>query len=276
MVSSMGLTVIKIGGVLLTHKAVPSSVNFHAAEQYGLEFRRILAHDSAHARSTVVVLGGGSFGNFIPAKYSLSPRSSSTLPEDISRMSLGQMELARAVIDTWRAHGVACQFFHLPSLFIELPNSASASGSINPVPLRTSLACGLIPVLMGDLVMHEDGRTEIVSSDRIPMLLHAAVGVGRAVYLTDVPGVLRQTATGISTIKELKADDEELAGCNLWEASADFTGGMRLKLKCAFELANRGIPTHIIDGRDAGALGNLLVSRQVDGSTIVPAHETAA
>jgi isopentenyl phosphate kinase len=87
-------------------------------------------------------------------------------------------------------------------------------------------------------------------------------------FRVDAPAV-------VTTIKEIRADEEELAGCNLWETRADFTGGMRLKLKCAFELAKHGITTHIVDGRQARSLSNVLASRHVDGGTILAVRETA-
>jgi isopentenyl phosphate kinase len=246
---SSGVVIVKVGGCLLTNKRAYKTIDTATVSAIGGVLAGLLTAGVLSASRLVITLGGGSFGNAIPVKYGLYPRSPETNEADISRMSLGQLELAAVVIDSWRHAGIACQLFHLPSL-INGDKESGGEWPLNLHPVRNSLRNGLIPVLTGDLILTPSGDTAIISSDRVPLLISQGIDTSRAYFLTDVDGVHSGGPQG-GVISRISSGDRNGIKSSLWKSSDDLTGGMFSKLDACFDLAEQGVPSFILNGRSA-------------------------
>ena len=91
-----------------------------------------------------------------------------------------------------------------------------------------------------------------VNADTVAGEVAAALEAERLVFLTDVPGVLDGDGEVLPELTAAQARD-------LLE-SGTATGGMIPKLEAALVAAAASVPTHVVDGREAGVLRALLAA----------------
>jgi len=130
--------------------------------------------------------------------------------------------------------------------------------------LRRVVEGGAVCVLAPIAVEDADGILEPqllnVNADTVAGELAAALGAERLVFLTDVPGVM--DASG-AVRPRLSADEARALLAN-----GAATGGMVPKLEAALVAAAAGVATHVVDGREEGALRALLTGASAAGTSI--------
>ena len=134
--------------------------------------------------------------------------------------------------------------------------SATRTGEItrvDPRLLLTLLDAGFLPVLASTSMDAEGGGLNI-NADTAAFQVAAAMGAGVLVFLSDIPGVLRDGSV-VPTLTEAEAG--ALAGRGV------IAGGMVPKVTASFDAMNRGVKKVII-GRysSPGALGRLLDGKE--------------
>lgn len=92
-----------------------------------------------------------------------------------------------------------------------------------------------------------------VNADTVAGEVAAALPAERLVFLTDVPGVMG--ADGVLRPQLSAAEARDLL------ESGAVTGGMIPKVEAALHAAAAGVPTVVVDGREAGALRTLLAGQ---------------
>jgi acetylglutamate/LysW-gamma-L-alpha-aminoadipate kinase len=124
--------------------------------------------------------------------------------------------------------------------------------------LETLTAAGWVPVLSPPACGGAEGPLN-VDADRMAAAVAAAVGAAAVVFLSDVPGLLRDRADPSSVVAELRVGDPEALE---WAA-----GRMRHKVLAAQEALVLGVPTVVIgDGRLPNPIRAALSGR---GTTLV-------
>ncbi len=109
------------------------------------------------------------------------------------------------------------------------------------------------------------GRSHNVNADEAAGAVARATGAYKVIFLTDVPGWLRDPADPASVISECGADDVEAA-------MATLTGGMRPKLQACVDAIHGGVTfAHIIDGREPHSLLLELFTDAGVGTKVRPA-----
>jgi acetylglutamate kinase len=104
-----------------------------------------------------------------------------------------------------------------------------------------------IPVI-ASVGADRDGRSYNVNADEAAGAVAGAIGAYKMVFLTDVPGWLRDPADPDSLIVQATVDDVQ-------EALPGLQGGMRPKLEACVEAIHAGVSAaHILDGRIAHSL----------------------
>jgi acetylglutamate kinase len=99
-----------------------------------------------------------------------------------------------------------------------------------------------IPVI-ASVGADRDGRSHNVNADEAAGAIARALGAYKVMFLTDVPGWLRDPADLDSVISECGADEVEAA-------IPSMDGGMRPKLQACVDAIHGGVTfAHIIDGR---------------------------
>jgi acetylglutamate kinase len=127
------------------------------------------------------------------------------------------------------------------------------------------IAADYIPVI-ASVGADRDGRSHNVNADEAAGAVARAMGAYKVIFLTDVPGWLRDPADQGSVISETTADEVE-------ESLAGLSGGMRPKLQACVEAIHGGVGfAHIIDGRKPHSLLLELFTRAGIGTKVRPAQ----
>jgi acetylglutamate kinase len=109
------------------------------------------------------------------------------------------------------------------------------------------IASDYIPVIASVGADH-DGRSYNVNADEAAGAVAGAMGAYKVVFLTDVPGWLRDPTDPTSLIGQSTAEEVE-------QALPMLAGGMRPKLTACVDAINAGVSAaHILDGRIAHSL----------------------
>jgi acetylglutamate kinase len=127
------------------------------------------------------------------------------------------------------------------------------------------IAADYIPVI-ASVGADRDGRSHNVNADEAAGAVARAMGAYKVIFLTDVPGWLRDPADPSSVISETTADEVERALDGL-------AGGMRPKLQACLDAIHGGVGfAHIIDGRAPHSLLLELFTRAGIGTKVRPAR----
>lgn len=117
--------------------------------------------------------------------------------------------------------------------------------AVDTKPLRLLLDGGYTPVL-SSTAADADGQPHNINADLVAGAVAAAMGATKLVFLSDVPGVMRDGAL----CRQLSA-----AGARALLDTGEAAGGMRPKLEAGLQAISAGVPkVHYLDGRMPHAL----------------------
>jgi acetylglutamate kinase len=126
------------------------------------------------------------------------------------------------------------------------------------------IAADYIPVV-ASIGADRGGRSHNVNADEAAAAVARALGAYKIMFLTDVPGWLRDPGDQASVVSETGADEVEAA-------LATTAGGMRPKLQACLDAIHGGVSfAHIIDGRVPHSLLLELFTDAGQGTKIRPA-----
>ncbi len=121
-----------------------------------------------------------------------------------------------------------------------------------------------IPVI-ASVGADRDGHSHNINADEAAGAVARALGAYKVIFLTDVPGWLRDPADPSSVISECGADEVEAALDGL-------AGGMRPKMRACVDAIHGGVSyAHIIDGREPHSLLLELFTDAGIGTKVRPA-----
>jgi isopentenyl phosphate kinase len=248
------ITLVKLGGSLITDKTRPESPRTDVIER--------LAGEIARARRPgrlIVGHGSGSFGHVAARRFGLAQgiHAADQLP-GVSLTQERAAALHRIVTAALAAAGA------LP--FSIAPSSSVVSAAGRPVafadePLRLALGRGLLPVVYGDVVTDREWGVSICSTERLFDLLarrlpESGLPIDRVLWLGETDGVWDDAGRTIPRISA--ATFREAAQAIGAPAGVDVTGGMLHRVETALGLARLGIPSLILNGLVPGALERAL------------------
>jgi len=132
------------------------------------------------------------------------------------------------------------------------------------VDVLTHVAQDYIPVV-ASVGADRDGNSYNINADEAAGVLAGALQAYKVIFLTDVPGWLRDPDDEQSVISEASAETVE-------GSIAGVTGGMRPKLQACLEAIHQGVSfAHIVDGRVPHSLLLELFTVAGQGTKIGPA-----
>jgi acetylglutamate kinase len=131
------------------------------------------------------------------------------------------------------------------------------------VDLLNRVADGYIPVV-ASVGADRDGNSYNINADEAAGAVARALGAYKIMFLTDVPGWLRDPSDPGSVISEVPADEVEAEITSV-------TGGMRPKLQACLDAIHGGVSfAHIVDGRVPHSLLLELFTDAGQGTKIGP------
>jgi acetylglutamate kinase len=132
------------------------------------------------------------------------------------------------------------------------------------VDVLEHVALDYIPVV-ASVGADREGNSYNINSDEAAGAVARALGAYKIMFLTDVPGWLRDPADGSSVVSETSADEVEAA-------LPGVSGGMRPKLAACLDAIHGGVShAHIVDGRIPHSLLLELFTDAGQGTKIGPA-----
>jgi len=259
------LTLVKLGGSLITDKHVEASFRQDVVERLAQEVRSTI--DADPELQIIIGHGSGSFGHFAAKRY-------------------GTMTGVRSSED-WRGFAhvatvAAALNYQVARIFDEAsipvwpmqPSASSLSqdGVIVEMalePVRHALEHRLVPLVYGDVSLDEVRGGTIISTEAIFAYLTKKMNIHRILLLGEVEGVFDSESRLISVItpSTFSSITSALGGSN----AVDVTGGMLAKVQGMLDLIveNPELTIRIMGGTVPGMLTNTLLQQTQPGTLIL-------
>jgi isopentenyl phosphate kinase len=225
---------LKLGGSVVTEKSSPETVDEEGLERAA---EAIGYHVAERHGALVVVHGGGSFGHPYAERHGVTTTAGIRDARAVTEINGAMKELDAAVVDALADRGVPAVPVHPLSAA-----SRDADGALS-LPLsapRRMLGEGFVPVLHGDVVVHEGRGATVVSGDELVVALARGLDADRVGLCSDVPGVLDRSGEVVERVR----DFEDVADALGASGDTDVTGGMAAKVR---ELLELGAPADVFD-----------------------------
>lgn len=268
--ASQGLTLLKLGGSLITDKERAARPDRPADGRARTEVIRRLAGEIAGALprgGLVLGHGSGSFGHVAAERHRVHAGLTPENRAGVGHVQQRAAELHRLVVQALAEAGAA-PFSIAPSSALVTAGGRPAEVCVEPILL--ALSGGLLPVVYGDVAMDRERGVAIASTETVFLALDAelrgrGVPVARALWAGATDGVLDAAGHRLAEIRADGAPPRSAGGA----AGTDVTGGMRHRVEAALELARHGVPSLIFDGTVPGRLTAALRGNEVAGTAVV-------
>lgn len=262
-----GLTIVKLGGSVLTRKRERESLRPKVLAR--------LAAELATAPGPLVVLhGAGSFGHPDARRFHLAEppvgtardaerrRGAAIVAREVRRLHAAVLQaLVDAGLNPWSVPGSTVG-----------RNRSGVLDDLDPEPFTDALAGGVTPVSFGDVVRDDAWAFSILSADTIAVELAREMSARRVLFVSDVAGVFEPGAVG-RRIAVPVVTPELVDRLRPSAGIPDVTGGIRGKAEAMLAIADDGADAGLISGLSDGALSRALQGERVYGSWVAGSHE---
>lgn len=242
---------LKIGGSVITDKAVPGSIRSSEIERIS----KVIA--ARPDLALLLVHGAGSCGHPEASRFHINEGVSFKNRAGIYETHRAVARLNEQVVMSLRGAGTEAVGVHLFCAGFA-DNGRLVSCEFPQIDVLIGL--GLVPVLHGDVVMDRTKGASIISGDQLVSLLPEPLGIARIGVATDVPGVL-QDGEVIREITPESMNELEIGT----SGHTDVTGGMAGKVRELLILAEQGICSDIFH---ASRIGDFLDGKSHGGTRV--------
>ena len=258
---------LKLGGSVITDKSSQNSFpQTDIIDQLGNEIHQVRSESDIRV---ILGHGAGSFGHPQAARYK-------TIEGVITKNSLIGASEVRLAVTKLNAL-VTERFFQVGEPAVSLSPAAflvreRGSANIFPDPVVNFLKIGMLPIIHGDVISDTEQGFTIFSGEQVLNLLAERLpGFGLnpklVIEVGETDGVYL-SLDAKDTIQLIDRNNfDAIEGRLGRSAGIDVTGGMAHKVKEAFELAKKGIPTLLISAKP-GNLKKALSGKKVVGTWI--------
>jgi isopentenyl phosphate kinase len=218
-------TVLKLGGSVITDKTAARTVDHEALDTAA---RTIGSHCAdSEGDPLVLVHGGGSFGHPAAAEHGVSESEGTHDATAVAAVHSAMGDLNDAVVS--RLHGADVPA--LPVRPLSVAHRSNDGLRFQTGSVAAMLDEGFVPVLHGDVVVHEGKGATVLSGDEIVVALARALDADRVGLCSTVPGVL----DGETVVPEIESYERVSDAVGDSDAT-DVTGGMAGKVKTLLNL----------------------------------------
>ncbi len=253
------VTLLKIGGSLITNKKQRSTLRPEILEQLAKEIR--FALDEQPNLRLIIGHGSGSFGHFEANEHNtINGVSTKEQWQGFASVSRIAAELNYRVASAFADNGI---------LVFRVQPSASAiarEGMIQTMeiqPIIRAVDNGLIPLVYGDVAFDDILGGTIVSTETVFRYLTSKLPVQRILLLGEVDGVYDNHGDVIPQITPKNFEDIQLAlkGSD----GVDVTGGMLTKVQDMLQLAMQAPypDVFILNGKIKNRVADALLGNDV-------------
>lgn len=222
------MLLVKLGGSVITEKS--------GREEFrGAPTARIARALARMREPLMVVHGGGSYGHYWSVKYDMHTEPGAADPRGLARVKRSMIDLNARVLDAMSGAGL--------SPYCMPPSSLVSGKRLLPSRAREAARIaesGMVPVTYGDALWYGDGKSYILSGDRLMSALAPAVGARLAVFAANVDGVYGADGRVVPEMGRGRAGISPVPG--------DVTGGMARKVSESRRMARSGTDVLITNG----------------------------
>lgn len=260
------LILIKIGGSVITEIHKPNTAKMK-------EIRRLLSEIKRAGEAYKIILGhgGGSFPHIPALKYKTHLgiiNKTSLIGAYLTQYAASTLD--RIVLNQARSVGLK------PLSFSPSAGALTKSGRIISWDVRNmfhALRNGFLPVTYGDVTIDVKQGVAIVSTEEILRHIATKVRPEKVIIGGDTEGVFTsdpKTDRNARLIREIDKSNIEIAMRGAGATTKiDVTGGMRSKLKYAYEISKTAETTcQIINAAVPGRLYSAIRGENVIGTTV--------
>lgn len=256
------LTLVKLGGSLITDKRVEASFRADIMDRLATEIR-----DALHAETELIIgHGSGSFGHFAAQRHN-TLNGVRTLEQwrGFAEVATIAAQLNHLVAKSLHEHDVPVWRIQ-PSASVQCENGIITSMATQP--LQAALSNQLVPLLYGDVALDAIRGGTIVSTETIFAYIVHQFPVRRILLLGEVDGVYDTEKRVIPHItnNNIEAFKHALGGSD----GTDVTGGMYTKVldMLALTRVRPDLQIRIMNGTQEDLLRRTLLEREVPGTLI--------
>ncbi len=252
----MALSVIKVGGSVITNESSQGCFDSEATHRLALEL-------APHVAGSILVHGTGAVGKrpAVEEGYledGILPGSNPLLSIRVKR---SLQDLSYRFIQAFLSAGVPVLPLEVASYF-DGPSGELRAGGLGQ-SLLDAVRGGVVPVFHGDIMPQSDDSHSVMSSDVIVLMLTRALRPENVFFLTDVDGVFPEDepeGTGSRPLPVL--GNGELARMRRENSDKrDVSGGMRAKVRVALRAAGYADNVVIASGIRPGVAAKLLAGQ---------------
>ncbi len=264
------ITILKLGGSLITEKSSPLSIRENVIDN---AIKQIIESKSR----LVLVHGGGSYGHPIAKKYSISGGLNPSIQSQVLGLSEtheAMNELNTIIVKKFLQKKQPILSIQPSSIFFkETRNVFTRSIDI----LESCLDLGVLPILYGDIIFEKQQLFSIISGDQIIYELCKNLkkyNVSKVIFAIEQDGlfVLKGDAgkEKMQLAQELESENiKDIKLANLGE-KIDVTGGIKGKLENIRKICDLNIPVQIINGLKENFIFRALKKQDLVCSKILP------
>ncbi|MBS7643346.1 isopentenyl phosphate kinase family protein [Candidatus Bathyarchaeota archaeon] len=258
------LTILKLGGSVVTKKDKPFTPDLEAIDRLAIEIAK------AGVKPLIIIHGGGSFGHPVAEEYKLKEgyrRASQILGFTKTRQAM--TTLNGYIID-------ALIRYRIPAVAVQ-PSACTITKEgrifhIDVKPMLMMLKTGFVPVMYGDAVPDLTLGFTILSGDQLIANLASALSAKRVIVGVDVDGLytadpkLDPNAQLIVSLNFEELNRVKLAMSG--STSLDVTGGMLGKVTELMSVVKRGVEVIIVNASMPNRVYQALLNEDVVGTTL--------
>jgi isopentenyl phosphate kinase len=261
------ITLIKLGGSIITNKEVPMMVRRDVLDQLVLEIYKVRKNTDD---LFIIGHGQGSFAHAPALRY--KTKEGFISDDSVIGMAITQdsaAQLNRIVVNNFIRHQIpAASFLFSNSMVTKDMKALHWCKDV----LVQYLKKGLVPVTCGDVIVDEKKGCTIWSTEKILSYIAQNMPtdqyrVNRVIHVTEVEGVLDGDN---NIVEEISRDNQNDIKKMMRDTKGfDVTGGMWHKIEESLELADQGIQSVIISGMNKNNLLNCLSNKEFIGTKII-------
>jgi len=258
------LTILKIGGSVITDKSKELQVRMQAINRLAEEIQR------ATVESLIIVHGGGSFGHPLAQRYAIVEG----FKEETQKIGFSETHHVMTVLNGLFMDALIWR--NIPAVSIT-PSSCiiTKNGRIQyfeDAPLKMQLKMGFFPVLYGDAVLDSSLGFTILSGDQLVSMLATKLDAERVIIGVDVDGLYDydpKVKKSAKMFNHLTLEELQELRSKLGEPTAcDVTGGMFGKVAELSKVVEQAIPVIIVNASKPNYVYKVLKRQKVKGTLI--------
>ena len=258
------LTLVKLGGSLITDKSKPYTVRQETLERMAREIKE------SGNKNLIVAHGQGSFGHQPAHEYQI--QKGIVNEKSYKGLSIVQdvaAKLNRIVVEAFIKNGLNAITVQ-PSCSAVCKNGRIINWNLEPI--EQMLEHNQLPIPYGDIGFDLKMGCCIISADEIMNYFARNMKVDRIIMVGKVDGVMTADPNknrSAELIREVTTKNYSKIKSSLTGSDGvDVTGGMLSKVERMLELAKLGIESEIINGDKPGYLKRALMGERGLGTVI--------